>query len=157
MARRKRRKLPKWRLKANWLLRELARIYYGKTEPYPLFEGENLAKAIADIMMQSILDKYSLEQEETSHGIECITEAFSIRAKSQVSYVGKTDQAREILIRSIELYKRPLVSISIMGYIFWMASQIERRLRSGRKPPYKPAKRIRALSYYENLPVLPID
>jgi hypothetical protein len=151
-----RRKLPKWRLKANWLLRELARIWYGKTEPYPLFKDENFVKAFADIMVQSVLDCNGTG-EDAWYGIECITEAFSIRSMPQVFYVTQAGQAWDVLARSTAMYKKPFVPAKVIMQILWMAGEIEKRLKSGQKPPYKPVKRLRDLSYYENLPVLPID
>jgi hypothetical protein len=156
MKRRKQRNIPKWKLKANWMLRELARIWYGRAEPYPLFEGENFVKAFIDIMTQSVLDSYGTE-DDAWYGIECITEALSIRSTPQVLYATQTSQIYEVLARAAVLYKRPFVSGKTIRDILWMACNIETRLKSGHKPPYKQLKRLRDLSYYENLPVFPIE
>jgi hypothetical protein len=41
MAERENRELPKWKLKANWLLRELARTWYGKESIFDLRYGHD--------------------------------------------------------------------------------------------------------------------
>jgi len=160
MARRKKRNLPKWKLKANWLLRELARIWYGKTEPYPLFEGENFFNAFTDIILQSVLDLYNTEKEawldpDMGYRLEIL---FYGPAKPDASCLTQVGRAREMLVLSVKiLNKWPFAKGKTILNILWLANEIEARLKSGDKPPYKPIKRIRDLSYYENLPVLPID
>jgi len=107
MSRRKRSKLPKWRLKANWLLRELARIWYGKVEPYPLFEGQNFVKAFVDIMIQSFLDLFEFD-DTIWNNLECMLRIIYDPDMKKIVYETQASQAREVLIRTlISLHKRP--------------------------------------------------
>jgi hypothetical protein len=151
------RKLPKWRLKANWLLRELARIWYGKAEAYPLFEGENFIEAFTDVLIQAFVDLYDAE-DEAWYGAEYAIEALSDNGVQPIFYLTQASKAREVLIQAIiRLHRKPFLYEKAMRRILWLAHEIEMRLKAGQKPPYKPLKRLRDLSYYESLPVLPID
>jgi len=148
--------LPKWRLKANWLLRELARIWYGKAEPYPLFEEQNFVKAFSDIMIQSFLDLFALD-DRIWNNLECILMIIYEPDTKKIAYETQASQAREVLMRTLVLlHKRPFLYGKVVTDILWMAHKIEVRLKAGQKPPYKPVKGLRDLSYYESLPVLPI-
>jgi hypothetical protein len=157
MVQREQTKLPKWKLKANWLLRELARIWYGKAEPYLLFEGENFVKAFRAILFQFYLDLYGAQEDV----LQDVKRLFN-SSMSDISYPSQANRARKMLIRiSISaalVYEiAPPPDEKVIRDILWMAHELELRLQSGSKPPYKPVKPIRALSYYERLPVLPID
>jgi hypothetical protein len=156
MARRKQHKLPKWRLKANWLLRELARIWYGQAELYPLFQDQGFVKAFRDILFQFYLDCYS-SKEDVWKDIKLLLN-FKI---PDTFYLTQAHRASEFLMRislsAILHYELvPPPDDKVIKDILWMAHELELRLQNGQKPPYKPVKPVRALSYYENLPVLPI-
>ena len=86
--------LPKWRLKANWLLRELARIWYGKAAPFPLFEGQNLVRVFIKIMIQHFMDCHDTEEDfcyatqgmcET-YGVHDIEDLLSIKSYPPILY-----------------------------------------------------------------------
>jgi len=47
---------PKWKLKANWLLKELVRIWEGSAAPAPLFEGGNFVTIFKHLMAQYLQD-----------------------------------------------------------------------------------------------------
>jgi hypothetical protein len=48
--------LPKWKLKANWLLKQLIHIWYGEAPPSPLFDGRNFVRTFLHIMEQYLQD-----------------------------------------------------------------------------------------------------
>ena len=156
MPRRKRSSSPKWRLKANWLLRELVRIWYGKAEPYPLFEKQNFVEAFTSIMIQSFLDIF--EFDDTIWNIlEYMLRTIYEPDTKRIVHETQASQAREVLMKTLVLlHKRPFLYKRVVTDILWMAHQIEKRLKAGQKPPYKPVRGMRGLSYYESLPVLPI-
>ena len=166
MASAKSRKLPKWRLKANCLLRELARIWYGKASPYPLFEGQNLVKVFIKIMVQHFMDCHDTE-EDFCYARQCICEIYgvqdiehllSIKSYPPILYTTQAFEAWDVIIRSLRfLHIKPFLYGKTINDLLWLARTIENRLKSGRKPPYKRLKRVRDLSWYENLPCLPID
>jgi hypothetical protein len=49
-------KIPKWKLKANSLLKELIRIWQGYTEPKSLFESQSFVHTFKKIMEQYLQD-----------------------------------------------------------------------------------------------------
>jgi hypothetical protein len=51
--------IPKWKLKANWLLKELIRIWQGHTEPKSLFERQSFVHIFRKIMEQYLQDRGS--------------------------------------------------------------------------------------------------
>jgi len=48
--------IPKWKLKANWLLKELIRVWQGLTDPKSLFEGQEFVQIFMQIMEQYLQD-----------------------------------------------------------------------------------------------------
>jgi len=47
---------PKWKLQANWMLKELIHIWWGYSEPKSLFEGRNFVQTFMQIMEQYLQD-----------------------------------------------------------------------------------------------------
>jgi len=157
MPRCKQSTLPKWRLKANWLLRELARIWYGKTEAYLLFKDQGFVKAFRGILFQFYLDCYG-SKEDIRDDIKRLLST----GVPETFYPTQADRARKLLMRislsAILHYELdPPPDDKVIKDILWMAHELEFRLQNGQEPPYKPVKPVRYLSYYERLPVLPID
>jgi hypothetical protein len=157
MPRHKQTELPKWEQKLNWLLRELARIWYGKTDPYLFLEDEGFVKAFRNILFQFYLDCYG-SKENVWDDIKLL---FSSKVPDTF-YLTQANLANALLIRislsAILVYElEPPPDKKTIRDVLRIAHEIELRLQRDQKPPYHPVKGIRALSYYENLPVLPID
>jgi hypothetical protein len=51
--------IPKWKLKANWLLKELIRIWQGYADPKSLFEEQSFVHTFKKIMEQYLEDRDS--------------------------------------------------------------------------------------------------
>jgi hypothetical protein len=138
-------------------MRELARIWYGKAEPYPLFKDDNFIKAFSDVFIQMLLNIYDPE-DDAWNNVESVMEVLYGKGIEPIFYLTQAAKAREMLIQGIRrMQRRPFSYEKALRPILRLAHEIEMRLKTGQKPPYTPIRGVRELSCYENLPVLPID
>jgi hypothetical protein len=145
---------PLWRLKANYLLRQLARIWYGKIPKSDYLHSVKFETLFLDVMCQFIEDhggnslevhkriKQRKEEFEAIHGKE-------IAFKDQVSkldWLVKNGMPN----RLYETFSRDETIQSILLMVEWLINYEE----EGKEPPYKPAAWMESFEHYEQLPVL---
>jgi hypothetical protein len=155
--------LPKWRLCANFMLRELARMWYGQKSIFNLkygydeespfwrhfvslfdrmvvlFGEENsLAACDMDDRLHEAIRKWQLW-----HGIDLVFSLPGFAAKWHAIQRLGLELARN-LFEDFDVG----VILSLADYTYILA-------RRGKMPPYKPFARLETLEYYEALPVDP--
>jgi hypothetical protein len=155
--------LPKWRLYANFLLRELARMWYGQKSIFDLRYGYDEYSLFWHDFVSHFTDMVYLFGEV--HGVDPkkaakrLTEA---NEKWSIWHGGRptfSEPYYEAKWRAIQMLGSELaeklfddfdvgVILSLVCYAYGLA-------RRGEKPPYKPFARLQPLEYYEALPVDP--
>jgi len=153
--------LPKWRLYANFLLRELARLWYGQKSIFDLRYGYDESSSfwrdfvsLFDRMVVLFGEKQNLialdmdkrlrdaiREWQKWHGIGIVFSAPDFEAKWRaIQRLG--DELAQKLFDDFDVG----VILSLVGYTYCFACK-------GKKPPYKPFARLASLEYYEVLPV----
>jgi hypothetical protein len=155
--------LPKWRLYANFLLRELARMWYGQKSIFDLRYGYGPGSQfwrdfvfLFDRMVVFFGEEQNLDVSDMDKRLREAIRGWRIwhgmdPVFSQPYFEGKW---RAIQRLGGELVQKLFddfdvgVILSLAGYAYCFA-------RKGKMPPYKPFARLEALEYYEALPVDP--
>ena len=153
--------LPKWRLYANFLLRELARLWYGQKSIFDLRYGYDESSSfwrdfvsLFDRMVVLFGEKQNLialdmdkrlrdaiREWQKWHGISLVFSAPDLEVNWRaIQRLG--DELAQKLFDDFDVG----VILSLVGYTYSFA-------RKGKKPPYKPFARLASLEYYEVLPV----
>jgi hypothetical protein len=149
--------LPKWRLKANYVMRKLARAWYGELPPqvarnYP--KSKEFEHAIIDITWHfseevGMPGKYMMEnlrrakkKFEDIHGHKLVFEGVSAKLEWIIKTAVPTSRYEEFM--QDELIQ------SILRTAAWIFSYDVEDL----DPPYSPEDWLKPLEYYEALPVL---
>jgi hypothetical protein len=155
--------LPKWRLKANWLLRELARMWYGQKSIFDLSKGCGPG---SDFWREFVFlfgevtkffgQEHGLTEKEMNkhlqeahrvwvmwHGIDPVFSSPYFEAKwYAIRRLG--EELAEKLFDDFDVG----VILSFVEYAHTFASK-------GKKPPYDPFARLEAYEDFEALPVDP--
>jgi hypothetical protein len=160
----KKQNLPKWRLYANFLLRELARMWYGKKSIFDLQYGHGKDSPfwrefvfLFDEMVklfgkehgyhEKFMDEWlndAIGRWRMWHGIDLVFSQPSFEAKWRAIYRLGNDLAKKLL-DDYDVY----VILSFVGYAYFLACK-------GHKPPYNFFDvRFAPLEYFEPLPVEP--
>jgi hypothetical protein len=155
--------LPKWRLYANFLLRELARMWYGQKSIFDLKYGYDEESpfwrdfvSLFDQMVVFFGEKNHLvgwgmddrlheaiRKWRLWHGIDPVFSLPGFEAKWRAIHrLG--DELAQKLFDDFDV--GVILSLADYTYIF---------ARKGKMPPYKPFARLENLEYYEALPVDP--
>jgi hypothetical protein len=145
---------PLWRLKANYLMRQLARIWYGKLpiRDYPnSIEFESL---FLGIMCQFVED-HGINGEEVLRWIKWRKEEFKAVHGKDVMFRDRTSELDWIVRSGIpkelhEVFARD----EMIQCIIVTAGAILGYEKEGKEPPYEPGCWLKPLDYYEQLPVL---
>jgi hypothetical protein len=157
---------PKWRLKANWLLRELARTWYGKESVFDLSKGVEeddndnpfwgeccylfgeVAFSFGEkhgLTGLDILDRLwaAVDEWEACHGMRIVFSQPFYKVVWRVKHMLGDSLFRELL-------QDPNVCL-----MFDMLKAIYHKASKGEMPPYPPEAHIKPLDHYEALPVDP--
>jgi len=155
--------LPKWRMHANFLLRELARMWYGQKSIFDLRYGYGSASpfwrdfvSLFDQMVVLFGEKHhyaawgmddrlgeAIRLWRMWHGIDLVFSMPTFEAKWRA--VKRLDgRLAKKLFGDVAVEQ----ILEFAGYAYAFA-------RKGKMPPYKPFATMEALEYYEALPVDP--
>jgi len=155
--------LPKWRLYANFLLRELARMWYGQKSIFDLRYGYDEGSPFwRDFVFLFIEMAYLFGEEHGVDQKEAAKRVIEANKKWLIWHGGRptfSEPYYEAKWYAIQMLEAELaeklfddfdvgVILSFAGYAYGFA-------RTGKLPPYKPFARLEALEYYEALPVDP--
>jgi hypothetical protein len=155
--------LPQWRLHANFLLRELARLWYGQKSIFDLQNGYDKDSPFWREFVFLFTDMTYLFGEE--HGVdpkEAAQRLIEANKKWLIWHGGRptfSEPYYEAKWRTIQMLGAELaeklfddfdvgVILSFAGYTHTFASK-------GKQPPYGSFARLQPLEYYEALPVDP--
>jgi hypothetical protein len=155
--------LPKWRLYANFLLRELARMWYGQKSIFDLRYGYDEGSSFWRDFVSLFTDMIYLFGEE--HGVapkEAAKKLIEANRKWLIWHSGRptfSEPYYEAKWHAIQMLGTELaeklfddfdvgVILSFVGYAYTFASK-------GKLPPYGSFARLQPLEYYEALPVAP--
>jgi len=120
-------KIPKWKLKANWLLKELIRIWQGYTDPKSLFERQIFVHTFKKIMEQYLEDRgSSAPQAELDI---CLTKSritFSARHGSTPAFTSQAMEA-DWIAEAVAIHRLDfeLITDDTIKSIIRLASAIE--------------------------------
>ena len=119
--------IPKWKLKANWLLKELIRIWQRYTDPKCLFEGRNFIQIFIRIMEQYLQDYGSLApQAELDIFLNKRRITFSARHGSNPTFTSQAMEADWIAEAvAIQHLDFELITDDTIKIIIRLASAIE--------------------------------
>jgi hypothetical protein len=145
---------PLWRLKANYLMRQLARIWYGKLpiRDYPnSLEFESL---FLGVMCQFVED-HGISGKEVVRGIRWRKEEFEAIHGKDITFRDRGSELYWVVSSGIprELHET-FVRDETIQHIIITAAQILDYEKEGEEPPYKSDSWLKPLDYYEQLPVL---
>jgi hypothetical protein len=145
---------PLWRLKANYLMRQLARIWYGKLpiRDYPnSIEFESL---FLGVMCQFVED-HGIGGTEVLRWIKWRKEEFKAVHGKDITFRDRESELDWIVRSGIpnELYEA-FARDEIVQHIIVTAAAILDYEKEGKRPPYKSDCWLKPLDYYEQLPVL---
>jgi hypothetical protein len=146
--------LPLWRLKANYLMRQLARIWYGKLSQRDYPNSAEFERLFLEIMCQFI-EEHVYNRNEVRNVLKQRREEFeAIHGRK----IGFKDRVRKFwwMVRNgipKELYDA-FAKDEIIQSILWTAEWLLDYEEEEKEPPYEPAPWMKPLDYYEQLPVL---
>ena len=119
--------IPKWKLQANWLLKELIRIWQGYADPKFLFEGHSFVHTFKKIMEQYLEDQGS-SAPQAEFDI-CLTKRRITCAARHGSNPTFTSQAMEAdwIAEAVAIYRLDfeLITNDTIKNIIKLASAIE--------------------------------
>jgi hypothetical protein len=145
---------PLWRLKANYLMRQLARIWYGKLPVRDYPNSVEFERLFLEIMCQFVED-HGGNGKDVLRWISWRKEEFEAVHGKEIRF---RDRERELdwIVRSgipKELHEAFARDETIQAIIV-MASWILDYEKEEKEPPYEPIGWLKPLDYYEQLPVL---
>jgi len=156
--------IPKWKLQANWLLKELIRIWQGYTDPKYLFEGHSFVHTFKKIMEQYLEDQGS-SAPQAEFDI-CLTKRRITCAARHGSNPTFTSQAMEAdwIAEAVAIYRLDfeLITDDTIKSIIRLASAIEDILRTCGTVPSDYLQSVEelldvAVLDIRDLPVIPIE
>jgi hypothetical protein len=145
---------PLWRLKANYLMRQMARIWYGKLSQRDYPNSAEFERLFLEIMCQFI-EEHVYNRNEVRNVLKQRREEFeAIHGRK----IGFKDRVRKFwwMVRNgipKELYDA-FAKDEIIQSILWTAEWLLDYEEEEKEPPYEPAPWMKPLDYYEQLPVL---
>jgi hypothetical protein len=145
---------PLWRLKANYLMRQLARIWYGKLSQRDYPNSAEFERLFLEIMCQFV-EAHGGNRNEVLNVINRQREEFEAVHGRKIRF---KDRVREFwwMVRNgipKELYNT-FADDEMIQSIFWTAEWLLDYEEEEKEPPYEPAPWMKPLDYYEQLPVL---
>ena len=124
--------IPKWKLKANWLLKELIRIWQGYSDPKSLFDGQGFVHTFKQIIEQYLQDCGSSAPQielETCITIRRLT--FAARHGSELTFTSQAMEA-EWIVEAVAIHHLnfELITDDTIKIIIRLASAIEDILKT---------------------------
>ena len=156
--------IPKWKLKANWLLKELICIWQGYADPKSLFEGRGFVKTFMQVMEQYLRDRGSSAPQielETCMTIRRLT--FATRHGSKPTFTSQPMEA-DWIAEAVAIHRLDfeLIMDETIKIIIRLASAIEDILQTCGTIPSHYLQSVeelldRPLPDINELPVVPIE
>jgi hypothetical protein len=161
MTMRKSCKLPKWRLKANFLLRELTRLWYGKKSVFTLVKGDKEQESFWRIfgfiwgaMVIEFGKTHGIATDEMDKRIKSIYKEY---AKLSDKEVGFDSPFHPIVWFALHVLGDTLGNKFLYDFqvdeILVLAAGARFYAIQGKMPPYVKDTRTPQIEFYENLPV----
>ena len=149
--------LPKWQLKANYVMRELARAWYGKMHPYHARrypKSEEFERAILDILWH-FLEENGVPGSHAMAKLGSAKREFKDIHGREVEFDSVNAKFEWIFKATIpeRLYKE-FTQNELIQDIFRTAIWLISYDVDDLDPPYPPEDWLKPLDYYEALPVL---
>jgi len=156
--------IPKWKLKANWLLKELIRIWQGHTGPKSLFEGRNFVQIFIRIVEQYLQDcSSSAPQAELDIYLTKRIITFAARHGSKPTFKSQAMEA-DWIAEAVAIHRLnfELITDETIELIIRLASAIEDILQTCSTIPSDYLQSVEKLLDYpvlniNELPVVPIE
>jgi len=156
--------IPKWKLQANWLLKELIRIWQGYTDPKYLFEGHSFVHTFKKIMEQYLEDQgSSAPQAELDICLNKRRITFSARHGSNPTFTSQAMEA-DWIAEAVAIHRLDfeLITDDTIKSIIRLASAIEDILRTCGTVPSDYLQSVEelldvAVLDIRDLPVIPIE
>ena len=157
-------KIPKWKLKANWLLRELIRIWQGYADPKFLFEEHSFVHTFKKIMEQYLEDRgSSASQAELDICLTKMRITFAARHGSKPTFTSQAVEA-DWMTEAVAIYRLDfeLITDDTIKIIIRLASAIEDILQTCGTIPSDYLQSVEELldgsvPDINELPVIPIE
>jgi hypothetical protein len=154
---------PKWKLQANWLLKELILICRGYTDPKSLFEGRSFVQTFMQVMEQYLQDcGSSAPQAELEIGLTKGSITFAARHGSNPTFTSQAMEAdwiaEAVAIHRLQL---ELITDDVIKMIIRIANAIDDILKTCGTIPSDYLQNIEELldspvPNIEELPTIPI-
>ncbi len=156
--------IPKWKLKANWLLKELIHIWHGHSKPETLFEGRNFVQTFTRLMEQYLRDCGSLApQAELEICLTKVRLTFAARHGSAPTFASQAMEA-DWIAEAVAIYRLDfeLITDETIKNIIRLASAIEDILKTCGTIPSNYLQSVEDLldgsvPDINELPVVPIE
>jgi hypothetical protein len=156
-------KCPEWRLCANFLHRELARLWYGKKSIFTSVKGDKEKRAFfvfLGIIFAKVIQKFG-----EAHGVTAdeIARRYKNWDKEYYKWIG-SESAFNLIIHGLFWIAQRALGESLTReflYDFQIAEIIiltlctSGRVIEGKMPPYPKEALLRPIEFYEGLPVAP--
>ncbi len=153
--------LPKWRLKANFLLRELARMWYGQKSIFDFSRGIDSFcwrdfVFLFDEMAVHFGKEHGLAEKEMDKRLREAVRRWVIWHGMGIIFSEPYYEAKWRAIHRLgdDLAEKLFDDFDV-GVILSFAGRAYSYLRRGERPPYGSFARLQPLEYYEALPVDP--
>jgi len=156
--------IPKWKLKANWLFKELIRVWQGHNEPESLFEGRVFVQIFMQIMEQYLQDCGSSESQAELD--ICLTKrriTFAARHGSKPTFTSQAMEA-DWIAEAVAIHRLnfELITDETIELIIRLASAIEDILKTCSTIPTDYLQSVEELldgsvPDINELPVIPIE
>jgi len=145
---------PLWRLKANYLMRQFARIWYGKLRVRDYPNSSEFERFFLDIMCQFVED-HGINGKEVLTWIRRRKKEFEAVHGKEITFRDRESELYWIVRSGIpkELHDA-FVKDETIQLIIVMAAWILDYEKEKKEPPYEPISWLKPLDYYEALPVL---
>ena len=145
---------PLWRLKANYLMRQLARIWYGKLLGRDYAKSSEFERLFIEIMCQFVED-HGGNSKDVLHWIEFGKQAFEIVHGKEITFKDRISELDWMIRNGVpkelrEEFAKDALIQDIIRTAEWILNYEEK----GEKPPYEPTIWLKPLDYYEQLPVV---
>ena len=145
---------PLWRLKANYLMRQLARIWYGKLPIRDYPNSSEFERLFLGIMCQFVED-HGVKGQEVLHWIKWGKQSFAVVHGREITFKDRVAELDWMIRQGIpkDLHERfagDVLIHDIIRTVEWILAYEKEE----KEPPYERSVWLESLDYYEALPVL---
>jgi len=149
--------LPQWRLKANYLMRQLARIWYGKLPLRDYPNSSEFERRFLEIMCQFVED-HGGNGNDVAALIQQRKEEFEAVHGREIMFKDRISEFWWLLRNGIpKALCDAFAKDEIIESILWTAEWLLDYEKEEKEPPYEPAPWMKPLDYYEQLPVVELE